>query len=65
VSGLVERFFLWLEAHRAAAFVLGAALALGGVALWLLAHGVLRWLGLVLIFLGVMIAPRLGKSRDK
>jgi hypothetical protein len=65
VGGPVERFFLWLEAHRAAAFALGAALALGGVALWFLAHGILRWLGLVLIFLGVMIAPRLGKSRDK
>ncbi len=65
MSGLVERFFLWLEAHRTAAFALGAALALGGVALWLLAHGVLRWLGLVLLFLGMMLAPRFGESKDK
>jgi hypothetical protein len=65
VGELIERFFLWLEAHRAAAFALGGALALGGVALWLLAHGALRWLGLVLLFLGMMLAPRFGESKDK
>jgi hypothetical protein len=65
VGSLVERFFLWLETHRAAAFALGGALVLGGIALWLLAHGVLRWLGLVLIFLGMMLAPRKSESRDK
>jgi hypothetical protein len=65
VSGPVERFFLWLEAHRAAAFALGGALVLAGIALWFLAHGVVRWLGLVLLFLGMMLAPRFGESRNK
>lgn len=65
MTQLVERIFGWLEAHRTAALALGVVLALSGVALWFLAHGVLRWLGLVLIFLGVMIAPRFGESRDK